>query len=84
MLPIREFAKNLSNIAGSEEGFSYEEIMDKLNKTCDYLMFLNGGTFVQLTTERRFKFIFEGTERNEEEKIYISQEGFNKWVKNPK
>ena len=77
-LTIKEFAKNFSNCVTKQQGFSYEDVLDKLKKTCTHLMLIRDGNFIPLTIDEHFRIMWE--QQNEEDKIWISKDGFIKWL----
>lgn len=78
-LTVKQFVRNFYLCTKKELGFTEEELKEKLYKTCNYLNTSDGEL---LTTDKNFELIF--TRKNQDENLWITPDGFEKWVKEAK
>jgi hypothetical protein len=83
-LTVKQFVRNFYLCTKKELGFTEDELKEKLYRTCNYLLIDSeeNSNKKLLDTRERFKFIFSG--ENEDENLYITPDGFEKWVKEAK
>ncbi len=77
-LTVKEFVRNLHLCTKKKLELTENELKDKLYKTCNYLITNDDKT---ATTEKRLELIWRG---NEDEELYITPDGFEKWIREAK